>query len=179
MQTRQRGRVWRATALGLLLAAAGCAAPAAAPVTGGSAAPKVGAVAAHDGIPAARGTTAPAEMFDVTIGSAAATLNVVAVDVAVERGFFAEEGVRVRHAVMKSDATIAGLVTGEVQFTGATGSLARAIPMGMPAKVVMFMVKAPNSSMYAQPDVQRVEDLLGPPFGVNALVSDVRVIADY
>jgi ABC-type nitrate/sulfonate/bicarbonate transport system substrate-binding protein len=169
-------------ALAALLLLAGCGggqrgAPSgstsgAAPAPGAEAAPSAASTAAS---PAG----APAPAYDVTIGSAAATLNVVAVDVAVEHGFFAQEGVLVQHTIMKSDATIAGLVSGEVHFTGATGSLARAIPMGLPASVVLFMVKAPNSSMYAHRDVRRVEDLAGQPFGVNSLVSDVRVIADH
>src|SRR5215210_6151310 len=160
----------RVLAAGVALTIAGCSAGA-----------RATAPAADRPAGAAAGPAreAPAPAFDVTIGSAAATLNVVAVDVAVERGFFAEEGARVQHSIMKSDATIAGLVTGEVQFTGATGSLARAIPMGMPASVVMFMVKAPNSALYAQPDVRRVQDLVGQSFGLNALASDVRVIADH
>src|SRR5947209_5537423 len=170
-ERRRSGVVALASSMLALAVAVGCSAPArptapagsppsAAPAPEREAAPTSGQMGA-----------APMEAFDVTIGSAAATLNVVAVDVAVEQGFFAAEGLRVHHSIMKSDATIAGLVTGEVQFTGATGSLARAIPMGMPAKVVMFMVKAPNSAMYAQPGVQRVEELAGQPFGVNALVS--------
>jgi NitT/TauT family transport system substrate-binding protein len=182
---RKRGAPVRLIGCALLagVLVAGCAgggasAPQARNGTGGAAPAAAGSGAAP--APASSAAPAPpAQPYEASIGVAAMTLNVVALDVALEHGFFAEEGVRVTNSVMKSDASIVGLVSGEVDFTAATGSLARAIPMGLPASVVMFMVKAPNSSMYAPRDVRRVEDLAGQPFGVNALASDVRVIADY
>jgi ABC-type nitrate/sulfonate/bicarbonate transport system substrate-binding protein len=116
--------------------------------------------------------------LDVVIASPARTLNFLVVDVALSQGYYAAEGLNVQHVVMRSDTALAGLVAGEVDLTTSTGSLARAIPGGLPAKVLMYMVGAPNHSMYAAPGIQDVKDLVGKPFGIESPVSDVRVIAD-
>ena len=112
------------------------------------------------------------------IASPALSLNFLVVDVALAEGFYAREGLTVEHVTMPSNTAIAGLIAGEVDVTTSTGSLARAIPTGVPARVLMYMVGAPNHALYAHPSVRNMRDLVGKPFGIESPVSDVRVIAE-
>src|SRR5207302_4219341 len=115
--------------------------------------------------PAAPVAAAP---LDVVIASPARTLNSLVVDVALSQGFYARERLNVQHVTMRSDTALAGLVAGEVDLTTSTGSLARAIPGGLPARGLMYMVGAPNHSMYAAPSVRDGKDLVGQPFGIES-----------
>jgi ABC-type nitrate/sulfonate/bicarbonate transport system substrate-binding protein len=134
--------------------------------------------AARPAVPAQAAASVPTPVLDVVISSPAQSLNFLVVDVAVAEGFYAREGLNVQHVMMSSNAAIAALMSGEVDMTTSTGSLARAIPTGVPAKVLLYMVGAPNHSMYVHPSIREMRDLVGKPFGIESPVSDVRVIAD-
>ncbi|HWP29501.1 MAG TPA: ABC transporter substrate-binding protein [Chloroflexota bacterium] len=153
-------------AVAALLAA--CAAPPRASAPGSVAPPA----------PAASTALATPAPLDVIIASPAQSLNFLVIDVALAHGFFAREGLNVQHVTMRSDTAIAALIAGEIDMTTSTGSLARAIPTGVPAKVLLYMVAAPNHSLYVHPSIRSVRDLVGQPFGIESPVSDVRVIAE-
>jgi NitT/TauT family transport system substrate-binding protein len=175
-------RIALAAAVVCLVALGGCASPAAKPAAS-QGAPASAAAPAGSGTAPSAGTGASAAApagppLDVVIASPAQSLNFLVVDVAVAEGFYAREGLNVQHIVMGSNTAIAALIAGEVDLTTSTGSLARAIPTGVPAKVLMYMVGAPNHSMYVHPSIRDMRDLIGKPFGIESPVSDVRVIAE-
>ncbi len=163
------------SALGALGSWLLCLASLAACSSAPSGSPPSATVSALIAAPAPTVVSAP---LDVVIASPARSLNFLVVDLALGQGFFAREGLNVQHVTMRSDTAIAGLVAGQVDLTTSTGSLARAIPTGVPARVLMYMVGAPNHAMYVQPGIKEMKDLVGQPFGIESPVSDVRVIAD-
>jgi ABC-type nitrate/sulfonate/bicarbonate transport system substrate-binding protein len=73
---------------------------------------------------------------------------------------------------MRSDLQLAGLVSGEIDFTPAVGPATFGIANGMPIKAVAILYRAPLFSLVSPPNVANVKDLEGKRVAVSRIGSD-------
>jgi ABC-type nitrate/sulfonate/bicarbonate transport system substrate-binding protein len=117
----------------------------------------------------------PPPLVTVVVGSPAVSLNNAPLELGADKGIYARYGLDVQRVVMAAETNIAGLVSGEVQFTTATGSLARASATGVSGKVLIYLVDLASHSLYAKPTIRSVAELRDVPLGVQSSVSDLRM----
>src|SRR5678815_5921907 len=89
------------------------------------------------------------------------------VHLAAREGLFSREGLSSEIIVMRTNAGIAALVTGSIDFTTAGGSAMRAAVNGAPLKMILNVNKKADLWIVAQKNIQRVEDLRGKMIGVG------------
>jgi NitT/TauT family transport system substrate-binding protein len=80
--------------------------------------------------------------------------------VALEKGFYRSEGLEVSTPVMATGPSVAGLLSGEVQFAAADSAM-RAAMTGTPVKAVVFYYDRPTMVFVARPEIRSVKDLQG------------------
>ncbi|HEY1374376.1 MAG TPA: ABC transporter substrate-binding protein, partial [Candidatus Binatia bacterium] len=84
---------------------------------------------------------APASAEKVRTITPRATLNYLSVPVAEVKGFFRDEGLENETIVIPGSTSIAALVAGEVDYSGAGGTGMRAALRGAPIKAIMFQTE--------------------------------------
>lgn len=90
-----------------------------------------------------------------------ATLNYLSLPVAEVKGFFRDQGLENETIVIPGTTSIAAIVSGDVDYSGAGGSGMRAALRGAPIKAVMFQTEKVTWYLLAAPDIQKVADLKG------------------
>lgn len=90
-----------------------------------------------------------------------ANLNYLSVYVADAKGFFREEGLDNETVVISGSLSIAALLSGDVDFSGAGGSGMRAALKGAPVKGIMFQADKVTFYLVADPSIKRATDLNG------------------
>src|SRR5689334_11990777 len=98
-----------------------------------------------------------------------ATLNYLSVPVAEVKGFFRDEGLENETIVIPGSTSIAALVAGEVDYSGAGGSGMRAALRGAPIKAIMFQTEKVTWYLIGAPDVQKISDLKGKRIAVGTI----------
>lgn len=88
---------------------------------------------------------------------------------AVDKGFFKEEGLEVEIAVMKSDLQIAALTEGQIDFLASMSVANRAIAKGMPMKAILAVYDRPMFFLMGLSDLAKVADLKGKAIGVSRI----------
>ena len=63
--------------------------------------------------------------------------------VARDRKFFRDEGIETEIVHVKADIATKAIATGDLDFSAAAGSVARAATAGMPLKVVLYTTRRP------------------------------------
>ena len=79
---------------------------------------------------------------------------------AIDKGFFQQEGLRVEFIVMPTSTGIAAL-TGEVDYSTTASSAIGAAVRGLPVKILMFYVQRPYHAIVAQKGIKSINDLRG------------------
>jgi NitT/TauT family transport system substrate-binding protein len=87
--------------------------------------------------------------------------------VAKDRKFFRDEGIEAEIVHVKADIATKGLITGDVDYSAAAGSVARAATAGMPLKVILYLTRRPAFFLISQPNITNVKDLKGQALGVQ------------
>ncbi|MEX0804815.1 MAG: ABC transporter substrate-binding protein [Candidatus Binatia bacterium] len=90
-----------------------------------------------------------------------ANLNYLSIHVADARGFFKDEGLDNETVVISGPLSIAALLSGDVDFSGAGGSGMRAAIKGAPIKGIMFQVDKVTFYLVVDPSIKRAADLKG------------------
>src|SRR5919109_1209459 len=90
-----------------------------------------------------------------------ANLNYLSVFVADGKGFFREEGLDNETVVISGPLSIAALLSGDVDFSGAGGSGMRAALKGAPIKGIMFQADRVTFYLVADPSIKSAADLKG------------------
>jgi NitT/TauT family transport system substrate-binding protein len=90
-----------------------------------------------------------------------ANLNYLSVFVADAKGFFREEGLDNETVVISGPLSIAALLSGDVDYSGAGGSGMRAALKGAPIKGVMFQTEKVTFYLVTDPSIKRASDLRG------------------
>jgi NitT/TauT family transport system substrate-binding protein len=98
-----------------------------------------------------------------------ATLNYLSVPIAEVKGFFRDEGLENETIVIPGSTSIAALVAGEVDYSGAGGSGMRAAVRGAPIKAIMFQTEKVTWYLLGAPEVQKISDLKGKRIAVGTI----------
>jgi NitT/TauT family transport system substrate-binding protein len=104
-------------------------------------------------------TTAHAEKIRTAIPQA--NLNYLSIYVADAKGFFKNEGLDNETVVISGPLSIAALLSGDVDYSGAGGSGMRAALKGAPIKGIMFQADKVTFYLVVDPSIKSAADLKG------------------
>jgi ABC-type nitrate/sulfonate/bicarbonate transport system substrate-binding protein len=90
-----------------------------------------------------------------------ANLNYLSIFIADAKGYFREEGLDNETVVISGPLSIAALLSGDVDFSGAGGSGMRAALKGAPVKGIMFQTEKVTFYLVADPGIKTPSDLKG------------------
>src|SRR5690242_6956821 len=90
-----------------------------------------------------------------------ANLNYLSIYTADAKGFFKDEGLDNETVVISGPLSIAALLSGDVDFSGAGGSGMRAALKGAPIKGIMFQADKVTFYLVADPSIKGAADLKG------------------
>ena len=90
-----------------------------------------------------------------------ANLNYLSIYVADARGFFKDEGLENETVVISGPLSIAALLSGDIDYSGAGGSGMRAALKGAPIKGFYFQSEKVTFYLVADPSIKRAADLKG------------------
>jgi ABC-type nitrate/sulfonate/bicarbonate transport system substrate-binding protein len=85
---------------------------------------------------------------------------------------FDKHGMNVELIQMRSDLQLAGLISGEIDFTPAVGPATFAVANAAPIKALAVLYKAPLFSLVSPPNVASIKDLEGKRVAVSRIGSD-------
>ena len=97
-----------------------------------------------------------------------ANLNYLSIYVADAKGFFKEEGLDNETVVISGPLSIAALLSGDVDFSGAGGSGMRAALKGAPVKGIMFQADKVTFYLVADPSIKSAADLKGKKLAIGS-----------
>ena len=97
-----------------------------------------------------------------------ANLNYLSIFVAEAKGYFRDEGLENETVVISGPLSIAALLSGEVDFSGAGGSGMRAALKGAPIKGVMFQTEKVTFYLVADPSIKSAADLRGKKIAIGS-----------
>ena len=97
-----------------------------------------------------------------------ANLNYLSIHVAQAKGFFREEGLDNETVVISGPLSIAALLSGDVDFSGAGGSGMRAALKGAPVKGIMFQADKVTFYLVADPSIKSAADLKGKKIAIGS-----------
>jgi ABC-type nitrate/sulfonate/bicarbonate transport system substrate-binding protein len=86
-------------------------------------------------------------------------------------GLFKNEGLEVSLPVGKADVQLAAVVSGEMEYITAAGTVLRGAATGLPVKALMFTLDKPIFHMMARPEIKRIQDLKGKAVAVTAIAA--------
>lgn len=86
-------------------------------------------------------------------------------------GLFKNEGLEVSLPVGKADVQLAAVVSGEMEYIAAAGTVLRGAATGLPVKALMFTLDKPIFHMMARPEIKRIQDLKGKAVAVTAIAA--------
>src|SRR5215831_16203292 len=90
-----------------------------------------------------------------------ANLNYLSIFIADAKGFFRDEGLDNETVVISGPLSIAALLSGDVDYSGAGGSGMRAAIKGAPVKGIMFQADKVTFYLVADPGIRNAADLRG------------------
>ena len=91
-------------------------------------------------------------------------------------GFYQQEGMRPELILMRPNISVTAVVTGQVEFATAHGSIVRAAAQGMPVKSLMVVADRPAYYLVAKPSVNSVSALRGRSVGIASLGGSVHLM---
>src|SRR5256886_3907981 len=97
-----------------------------------------------------------------------ANLNYLSIYVADAKGFFKDEGLDNETVVISGPLSIAALLSGDVDFSGAGGSGMRAALKGAPVKGIMFQTDRVTFYLVADPSIKNAADLKGKKIAIGS-----------
>jgi ABC-type nitrate/sulfonate/bicarbonate transport system substrate-binding protein len=86
-------------------------------------------------------------------------------------GLFKSEGLEASFPVGKADVQLTAVVTGEMEYIAAIGTVLRGAATGLPVKALMFALDKPIFFMMVKPEIKRIQDIKGKPVAVTALAA--------
>jgi NitT/TauT family transport system substrate-binding protein len=97
--------------------------------------------------------------------------------VAVQRGFFKEEGLDPEIIRMNFNIALSALINGEVEYTMIFGSVVRAAMRGIPVRVVAALLESPPYALISRRDITSVKALAGRTVGMGVFGSTTDIVA--
>ena len=86
-------------------------------------------------------------------------------------GLFKNEGLEASFPVGKADVQLTAVVTGEMEYIAAVGTVLRGAATGLPVKAVMFALDKPIFFMMVKAETKRIQELKGKAVAVTALAA--------
>ena len=86
-------------------------------------------------------------------------------------GLFKNEGLEASFPVGKADVQLTAVVTGEMEYIAAGGTVLRGAATGVPVKALMFTLDKPIFHLMARPETKRIQDLKGKAIAVTAIAA--------
>ena len=86
-------------------------------------------------------------------------------------GLFKYEGLEASFPVGKADVQLTAVVTGEMEYIAAVGTVLRGAATGLPVKAVMFALDKPIFFMMVKPETKRIQDLKAKAVAVTAIAA--------
>jgi len=90
---------------------------------------------------------------------------------AAKFGLFKNEALEVSLPVGKADVQLTAVVTGEMEYIAAAGTVLRGAASGLPIKALMFTLDKPIFHMMTRPEIKRIQDLKGKAVAVTAIAA--------
>jgi NitT/TauT family transport system substrate-binding protein len=122
-------------------------------------------------------TTAAFAADKVRIAVSNFNVTFLPVAVAVNKGFFRDEGLEVEIIRVSAPVAVNALLSGDLDYTMIFGSSVRAGLRGLPVKVLACFIDALAFALIAQPEINSVKDLRGKVLGVSTFGSTSDVAA--
>jgi NitT/TauT family transport system substrate-binding protein len=97
--------------------------------------------------------------------------------VADKQHFFKKEGLDVEVIRMNANISVAALLSGDIDYTMAFGSVIRSAIRGLPVKVVACLLDKSSHSLLAHSDFKSVPELRGKTLGVSTIGATADVVA--
>src|SRR2546426_10363885 len=97
-----------------------------------------------------------------------ANLNYLSIFVADAKGFFRDEGLENETVVISGPLSIAALLSGDVDYSGAGGSGMRAALKGAPVKGIMLQTDRVTFYLGADPSIKTAADLKGKKIAIGS-----------
>jgi ABC-type nitrate/sulfonate/bicarbonate transport system substrate-binding protein len=86
-------------------------------------------------------------------------------------GLFKSEGLEVSFPVGKADVQLTAVVTGEMEYIAAAGTVLRGAAAGLPVKALMFALDKAIFHLMVKPETKRMQDLKGKAVAVTAIAA--------
>lgn len=112
------------------------------------------------------GENAVAEV--VRMGISTAGLYELPTEIAKRKGFYQEEGLEVQKVVVRTPLHVAALLSGELDYSTATGIILSATLKGMPFRTVMGWFDRPLHMLVGRPNIKKLSDLKGKKVAVSS-----------
>lgn len=96
---------------------------------------------------------------------------------AVQRGFFKEEGIEAEVIRMNANVAITALASGDTDYTMIFGSVVRAAIRGLPVRVVASFIDGSTHALIGRPEFKSPKELKGKTLGIQAYGATDHVAA--
>ncbi len=113
--------------------------------------------------------TLGAALDTIKIAYPAVSLSYFPIIVAEKKGLFLDEGLKPIFIQIKTDIAVAGLISGEVDYTTAFSSVIRGAAMGTGVKAFMALVSRPQHVLVVNDRIKQPSELVGKRIAVNEL----------
>jgi ABC-type nitrate/sulfonate/bicarbonate transport system substrate-binding protein len=114
------------------------------------------------------GTSRLAAAESIVIGMAGLNFSFLPFQVAVEKRFYEKYGLTVKPVLMRAQAAIPALVSGDIDYDTHFGSLVRGAVSGLPLRVIFSTAEKQMFSLVVQPEIKTVADLKGKVIGISS-----------
>ena len=97
--------------------------------------------------------------------------------IALQKGYFNDEGLDLRKVQMQPAIGVKALISGDIDYFLAWGSTLRAAATGVPLKVVLGLAARPLHILIARPEIKSAKDLRGKTIGVDSFAGTVDYLS--
>jgi ABC-type nitrate/sulfonate/bicarbonate transport system substrate-binding protein len=170
--------MWRVGALAAVLCVASmaCTSPAS-PTAPTAARAPVAPTAATASPPAPPAASPTAELERVVVTTSDPNIAFGPLYVGIAKGFYREEGLDPQPQVIRADASLAALATGQdVDYQTTAGTVARGAAKGLPVKIVGLWYEKVVFFLIARPEIRTIQDLRGKVLGVTTYGASIDVV---
>jgi NitT/TauT family transport system substrate-binding protein len=98
-----------------------------------------------------------------------ASIALLQIKIAELKGFFRDEGIQVEIVQMRVPVSMVALMTKDIDYATATGTLLVNSVKALPLRVAMYFLRAPLHVLNAKPEIRTVVDLKGKTVGIGGI----------
>ena len=98
---------------------------------------------------------------NIVIGMAGLNFSFLPFQIAVEKRFYEKHKLNVKPVLMRAQAAIPALISGDIDYDTHFGSLVRGAVSGLPLRVIFSTAEKQMFSLVVHPDIKTVDDLKG------------------